>query len=96
MPYCKRCDSVTTNPQGCTDTNCPLRLTCKPITSTEFERAVEITAQPEFWCRARLFRALRAADIKGVLHEVLDEIGIDGREEVRIINFLNHHWKDPK
>src|SRR5688572_21397681 len=74
------------------------------ITPEQMEQAFELAKRPDFWCRAKLFAALHAAHTKGVLQEVLDEIGdscgnsddathIHGAASL-IARHLEVHWKD--
>ncbi len=66
----------------------------KPLTPEDLDKALAVVSRPEFWCRAKLFRALEAARQKGVLAECLDEMEVPGSEVNRIIDHVEHHWKE--
>jgi|SRR4051812_39792278 hypothetical protein len=62
-------------------------------TSDEMERALDIVSRPEFWCRAKLFIALQAAQQKGVFRECFEEMEIEDSEVARIEAHLEKHWR---
>lgn len=62
------------------------------MTPDESDQAFELVKRPDFWCRARLFHALRAAQQSGVLEEVLDEMDIPAHTKERIHQHLELYW----
>ena len=68
-------------------------------TSDKNDIALEMIGKPEFWCRAKLFRSLRAAQKAGVLDIVLNEFDeFDDDDRDKIIEIINEHlriyWHD--
>jgi len=66
----------------------------KPLTSDDMDKALDVISRPEFWCRAKLFRALEAARQKGVLIECLDEMDVRHEAAHAIICHVEQHWKE--
>jgi hypothetical protein len=64
-----------------------------PLTAEDLERAYDVVRRPEYWCRAKLFTALEAARVKGVLREVLDEMEISTQQADAIERHLVKHWR---
>lgn len=63
------------------------------VTPEQHERALEIVTQPQFWCRAKLFRVLAAAKEKGVLEECLSEMELPDTTIAFINRHLDQWWK---
>jgi hypothetical protein len=70
-------------------------LVAPQLTPADVELALNIIARPEFWCRAKLFRALEAARVGGVLDKALSEAGVPDQVIDVFEQHLVRHWGRP-
>lgn len=68
-------------------------MIAKRHTPDDADVANEMIAQPSFWCRARLFRALSAARASGVLKQVMEEMRLPDDMQDLLVTHLQLYWE---